>query len=146
MLFRTLNGNTLMPATWADIEMAGAQGTITGVKLANGHIQGSDKSHPASNVQFGKSLDQRSRDNARLIVAWLFLLMSIVTFSFFLYRYCVTLEDGTSNVSKEDRKAMHASLVDRVDSAESDEDVAAVPPPNQGGATDDPKGSTGIVA
>jgi hypothetical protein len=120
MLFRSIDQNGLLPASWTDVELAGAQGTITGVKLVNDHIQGSDKPNwlpimTSSNndIEFGKSLKDRENDNVRLIISWLFLLMSTVIFCFFLYRYCVTLEDYTSSQTKDERMAMQRSLVDK---------------------------------
>ena len=102
MLFRALDQNGLQLARWADVELAGAQGTITGVKLANGHIQGSDKSN---RIQFGKSLEDRSKDKVWFFTACMFLLLSFGLFCYLLYQYCATLDIATNEEQMDIRKS-----------------------------------------
>jgi len=66
----------MLTATWRDVEIAGAQGTITSITLP----------HAATRV-FGSAASDRSKDFYRTILAWLGLLASAGFLAVGYYRY-----------------------------------------------------------
>jgi hypothetical protein len=68
----------MLTASWRDVEVAGFQGTITGITLS---VSGS------SYGSYGKNLVQKASDNAALTTSWLVLLFSAVLFGFAGYRF-----------------------------------------------------------
>jgi ABC-type multidrug transport system permease subunit len=72
----------MLTASWRDVEVAGFQGTITGITLS------------VSGSSYGKNLVQKASDNSALTTSWLVLLFSAVLFGFAGYRFKNILEES----------------------------------------------------
>lgn len=89
----------MMTATWREVEVAGTQGSLTGVSIVgrNNTFFGEKKwwQSSASNSKqareshhlIGRSLDRRNSDTLKLARAWLFLSLSILLFGLAGCRY-----------------------------------------------------------
>lgn len=65
----------MLTATWKDVELAGAQDTITSIRLTT-----------SSSTLIGKGLLEKQSDISALTMGWLLLLISVTLFVFSLYR------------------------------------------------------------
>jgi hypothetical protein len=61
---------TMLTMSWRDVEVAGFQGTFTGITLS------------VSGSSYRKNFVQKASDNAALTTSWLLLLFSAVLFGF----------------------------------------------------------------
>eukprot|EP00934_Nitzschia_sp_Nitz4_P005098 Nitzschia sp. Nitz4//scaffold151_size53849//46947//48605//NITZ4_006731-RA/size53849-snap-gene-0.36-mRNA-1//-1//CDS//3329537168//5088//frame0 len=77
---KKMSGN-MESASWRDVELAGAQGSITSVLLP-------------SSLVIGKGLTEKRNDISDLTYAWLFLSFSIVLLAFTLFRFKNIKEDA----------------------------------------------------
>jgi hypothetical protein len=81
MMFRT--NTQMLTATWRDVELAGSQGSITGISLSSN-----------ANI-YGKGVTERFADNGNLMAAWVVLLGASVLFGFSTYKYIQVREDAS---------------------------------------------------
>jgi hypothetical protein len=81
MIFRTKT--QMSTATWRDVELAGSQGSITGISLSS------------KTNNFGKGVSERFADNGNLMAAWVILLGAAVLFGFSTCKYVQVREDAS---------------------------------------------------
>ena len=90
MKFRTKT--KMMTASFRDVELAGQQGTITGVALGHGNHQG------GLFFRFGSSSDQRFSDGVKVAFAWVVLVVSALVFAYAAVQWRNAQEDVDARV------------------------------------------------